>query len=82
MKKNAHVRINITLPEETVFQLETMATKGARSNFIDAAIKKYIHEVKAARMREAIKAGAIANAERDLAMVEEWFPLEEELWQD
>ncbi|MGH9949807.1 MAG: hypothetical protein ACRD6X_21785 [Pyrinomonadaceae bacterium] len=82
MKKTAHRRINITLPESTVAILETVADKGERSTFIDVAIRKHIHEVKAAQMREAIKAGAIANAERDLAMAEEWFPLEEEMWKD
>ena len=82
MKKAAHIRINITLPEETVSMLESIAGKGTRSTFIDAAIRKHIHEVKAARMRESIKAGAIANAERDLAMAQEWFHLEEEIWKD
>jgi hypothetical protein len=33
-----------------------------------------------ARLREQLKAGYRANAERDLAMAAEWFPLEEEAW--
>lgn len=82
MGKNSHLRLNITLPETTVLLLDSVADKGTRSTFIDTAIKMHIHEVKAAHMREALKAGAIANAERDLAMAEEWFELEEEIWKD
>ncbi|MDQ3220489.1 MAG: ribbon-helix-helix domain-containing protein [Acidobacteriota bacterium] len=82
MRKKVHQRLNITLPEETVALLDTVAGKGTRSTFIDAAIRKHVHEVKTARMREALKAGAIANAERDLAMAQEWFHLEEEIWKD
>jgi hypothetical protein len=31
-------------------------------------------------LREQLKAGYRANAERDLAIAAEWFPLEEEAW--
>ncbi|CAN5172567.1 hypothetical protein BH20ACI2_BH20ACI2_10700 [soil metagenome] len=80
MKKITYKRINITLPESTVAMLETVADNGARSTFIDAAIKKYIHEIRKQDLREQIKVGAIANAERDLEMAREWFDLEEEVW--
>lgn len=82
MKKVTHKRINITLPESTVAMLENIADKGGRSTFIDAAIRKHIHEIQKDDLREQIKAGAIANAERDLEMSREWFDLEEELWRD
>ena len=82
MKRSAHKRINITLPESTVALLESVADKGSRSTFIDAAIRKHVREIRKGNLREALKAGAIANAKRDLAMAEEWFPLEEELWED
>ena len=32
-------------------------------------------------LRERLKQEALANAERDLQMAAEWFPLEEEAWQ-
>lgn len=32
-------------------------------------------------LREQLKAGYQANAERNLAIAAEWFPLEEEAWQ-
>ena len=74
-------RLNITLPESTVSLLETIANKGERSNFIDRAIKFYIKENKQKSLRESLKAGAIARSERDLNLADEWFEIEEELWQ-
>ncbi len=82
MKKIAYKRINITLPESTVVMLESVADNGRRSTFIDSAIRKHIHEIKKQELRERIKEGSIANAERDLEMAREWFDLEEELWRD
>jgi hypothetical protein len=32
-------------------------------------------------LRERLKQEALANAERDLSMAAEWFPLEEKAWQ-
>ena len=81
MKRNLHKRINITLPESTVALLETVADKGARSTFIDVAIKSYIKQIKQENLREKLKAGAIARSQRDLSLSEEWFDVEEELWQ-
>ncbi len=82
MKNAVHKRLNITLPESTVTLLETVANKGERSTFIDAAIRKHIHEIRKENLREEIKAGSIANAERDLEIAREWFDLEEEVWRD
>jgi CopG family transcriptional regulator / antitoxin EndoAI len=81
MKRIAHKRLNITLPESTVALLETVADKGARSTFIDTAIKSYIKQTKQETLRENLKNGAIARSERDLSLTEEWFDVEEELWQ-
>ena len=33
------------------------------------------------RLREQLKAGYLANAEDNLKIAAEWFPLEEEAWQ-
>lgn len=81
MKKHTHRRLNITLPESTVALLETVADKGSRSNFIDIAIKSYIKQTKQENLRERLKTGAIARSQRDLSLSEEWFEVEEELWQ-
>lgn len=80
MKNAVHKRLNITLPESTITLLETVANKGERSNFIDLAIKTYAKHVKQKTLRERLKDGAIARSQNDLALVEEWFDVEEELW--
>ncbi len=82
MKKAAHKRINITLPESTVALLESVADKGERSTFIDQAIKQRMKEIRKQDLRERIKEGSLVNAERDLEMADDWFHIEEELWQE
>jgi CopG family transcriptional regulator / antitoxin EndoAI len=73
-------RINIILPDKTVSVLDRVASRGARSRFIDRAVRHYIETQGRENLREQLKAGYRANAERDLAMAAEWFPLEEEAW--
>ena len=81
MKKVIHKRLNITLPESTIALLETVAEKGERSIFIDVAIKNYIKQIRQESLRENLKKGAITRSQRDLSVAEEWFDVEEELWQ-
>jgi CopG family transcriptional regulator/antitoxin EndoAI len=80
MKTVVHRRLNITLPESTVVMLESVAAKGERSAVIDFAIRRYVTEMRKDDLREQLKAGAIANAERDLAIVREWDELGDESW--
>jgi len=79
--KSMSKRINIILPDKTVAVLDRVASKGTRSRFIDRAVRHYVETQGRASLREQLKAGYRANAERDLAMAAEWFPQEEEAWQ-
>jgi CopG family transcriptional regulator/antitoxin EndoAI len=72
-------RINIILPEKTVSVLERVTSKGNRSRFIDRAVLHYVDAQSRQNLRERLKAGYEANADRDLAIAAEWFPLEEEV---
>jgi CopG family transcriptional regulator/antitoxin EndoAI len=74
-------RINVILPTATVAVLDKVATKGNRSVLIDRAIRHYIKTQSRQSLRERLKQEALTNAERDLQMATEWFPLEEEAWQ-
>ena len=76
-----HQRINITLPEETLRLMDRTLANGNRSRFIDRAIKHFIQERTRKRLRAELKAGAVARKAHDLAMVEEWFAVDEEAWQ-
>jgi CopG family transcriptional regulator/antitoxin EndoAI len=81
MRKSAHRRINITLPERTVEMIDQFAIKGERSRLIDDAVRSYILEHKKKDLSDRLKEGAIARAERNKQMAEEWFHLEEEVWE-
>jgi len=71
-------RINIVLPDRTVAVLDRVTTKGSRSRFIDRAVRQLIQTEGKANLRARLKEEAITNADRDLAMAADWFPLEEE----
>jgi CopG family transcriptional regulator/antitoxin EndoAI len=74
-------RINIILPDKTVAVLDRVTKKGSRSRFIDRAVRQLVEMEGRANLRSRLKEEAIANADRDLEMAAEWFPLEEEAWQ-
>lgn len=73
-------RINIILPDTTVAVLDRVASKGARSRFIDRAVLKLVETEGKRNLRARLKEEALTNAERDLAIAVEWFPLEEGAW--
>jgi CopG family transcriptional regulator/antitoxin EndoAI len=70
-------RINIVLPDRTLAVLDRVAAKGSRSQFISRAVLHFIESQGKKTLRERLKREAIANAQRDLEMAAEWFPLEE-----
>ena len=72
-----HLRLNITLPEETVRLIDRVAKRGNRSRLISDAVRRYVEEVGRANLRRQLKQGAKRRADRDLAMAEEWLALEE-----
>jgi CopG family transcriptional regulator / antitoxin EndoAI len=74
-------RINIIPPDKTVEILDRVTKKGNRSRFIDRAVRQLIETEGKSNLRTRLKEEGIANAERDLAMAAEWFPLEEEVAQ-
>ena len=71
-------RINVILPQQTLSVLDRVTTKGNRSHFITRAVHFYVESHGKQNLREQLKAGYQANAERDLEQAVEWFPLEEE----
>jgi CopG family transcriptional regulator / antitoxin EndoAI len=73
-------RINIVLPDTTIRVLDRIAPKGDRSRFISQAVLHYVESVGKQSLKEQLKAGYQANAERNLEIAAEWFPLEEEAW--
>ena len=78
---NMHKRLNITLPEKTLRLLDRVAKKGDRSRVIAEAVERYVDDRTRKRLKERLKQGAIAHAERDRRLAEEWSPLDEEAWE-
>lgn len=74
-------RINVVLPLETVRVLDRVAPKGYRSRLISEAVLDYVESKAKSNLAERLKAGALANAKRDLEIAQEWFSLDEEAWQ-
>ena len=69
--------INIQLPDDTVVEIDRLAPQGDRMLFINEAIQFYILEANKKALRDLLKEGAIARADRDLALAQEWFTLDE-----
>ena len=76
----AYHRINITLPAETLQELDKFVPKGDRSRFINAAIQAYITQIQKEKLRQQLKEGAIRRAERDRQLADDWLAIEEEVW--
>jgi CopG family transcriptional regulator / antitoxin EndoAI len=74
-------RINIVLPMETLKVLDRVAPKGNRSRLISEAVMHYVATRAKSNLAERLKQGAVANAQRDLEITQEWFSLDEEAWQ-
>lgn len=73
---NVRKRINVSLAESTVRLLDRAADKGDRSRLIDEAIRYYVQERGRERLRKKLKEGAEKRAQRDLALAQDWFPIE------
>jgi CopG family transcriptional regulator / antitoxin EndoAI len=74
-------RINIMLPDRTLAVLDRVAPRGNRSRFVSDAVLHYVESKGQQSMREQLKAGYLANADENLKIAAEWFPLEEQSWQ-
>jgi len=73
-------RLNIVLPVETIRILDRVAPRGNRSRFISEAVLQYVEGKAKTNLARQLRAGAVANARRDLEIAAEWFPLDEAAW--
>ena len=76
-----HKRVNVTLPEETIRLIDRSANHGNRSGFIDKAVRYFVRSHGRTQLRRLLEEGAERRAARDLAIAEEWFPVDKEAWQ-
>lgn len=76
-----HKRINITLPQETLALIDRVSGERNRSSFINYAVKRYIDEAGRTKIKAQLKEGSIKRAEFNLGIAEDWFDVEEDVWQ-
>lgn len=76
MKTGSIKRVNITLPEKTLADIDKVAKRGDRSRFIDRAVNFYVQEVGQKNLRSALKEGSIRRSDRDRSISNEWFNLD------
>ena len=76
-----HERVNLTFPKATLRLLDRVSKKGSRSAFVDRAVRFYVSEVGRQNLRKHLQQGATKRAARDLKVAEEWFSIDEGVWQ-
>lgn len=81
MNTNVIKRINITLPEKTIQKIDKIVKEGKRSQFIDKAVNFYVEQKGKVQLRKSMKEGSIKRAQRDLEICDEWFLIDNQLWQ-
>jgi len=70
-------QVNVTLDDDTVALIETVPVT-ERDRFIDSAIRQRAPLWKDEDLRRLLQEGAVARAERDRQLAEEWISLEDE----
>lgn len=80
MRTAKYRRVTVTLREDTLRELDQIAEKKQRSQLVDQAITRFVEERRRKEIKESLKAGALARAEEDVEMAEEFFPAEQEIW--
>jgi CopG family transcriptional regulator/antitoxin EndoAI len=79
-KTDTAKRLNITIAPATWERLKTAVPRMERSRFIDNALKVYLTNLKRKSLKQRLKKEALANADKDLKIANEWFALENEVW--
>ena len=73
-------KVTLTLPSEVMDAVRERAEPRGYSKFIAEAVTYYIREQQRLALRERLIEGYQASAERDRALAEEWWSLEDEVW--
>lgn len=77
MRASSCRRINVSLPRPTLRLLDRVAARGERSRVIDQAVRFFIRSRERQKLIRRLRDGAVARADRDRTLAEEWFWLED-----
>ena len=78
-----NVRLNITLPRQTVSEIDSAWKQSpfrSRSAFIDEAARRLADQVRKGSMKELLRKGYTAAAERDRQLIDEWHRASDGAW--
>jgi len=73
-------RVDFTLPIETITLLGQAVPRGKRSELVDQALRVYIRHLKQKDLQQTMRKEALADADDNLQIVEEWSAVDNETW--
>ncbi|MCL5773750.1 MAG: hypothetical protein M1536_05150 [Firmicutes bacterium] len=73
-----HKRVTFSLSEEIINLLNKSASENKKSDFVEKAISDYAGRIQKDALNKRLKEGYLANAEQDIKIAEEFYPLEQE----
>ena len=76
------VRLNITIQEELVRQLEKLVGPREKSHFIAEALKQRIEEIQEQELNETLEEGYKARKQQSLSIAKEFEAVEMEGWDE
>jgi metal-responsive CopG/Arc/MetJ family transcriptional regulator len=76
------VRLNITLPEELVRQLDEVAGSRQESRFIAEALRRRIREIRERELQYLLAEGYKARSKENASLAGEFEPVDLEGWDD
>jgi metal-responsive CopG/Arc/MetJ family transcriptional regulator len=76
MSQEKSVKLTISMPLSVFNLLNEVAEQNKRSKLITEAVKLYARELKQKALKDRLREGYQARAERDKAIAEEWIALE------
>ena len=76
------VRLNITLPEDLVHQLNELVGPRKKSSFITETLRKRIEKIQNERIQKLLEEGYKSRKAESLAMTKEFEPIDLEGWDE
>lgn len=76
------VRLNITLPEDLVRQLDNLVGPRKKSRFITETLRQRIEKMKNDQIQKLLEEGYKARKTESLAITKEFEPIDLEAWDE
>ena len=67
-----NVKVNFTIPENTISRLKRLIPEGTRSAFVGSALEEKLNKTEHERFLELMKEGYLARRQEDIETNQEW----------